>query len=355
MSAHIFHIPFISSNPSLTLHAIVQRSPKPGASAAEDYPTLKHYTTTDALFADADVDVVVVGTTPDSHFALTKAALEAGKHVLVEKPFVPTSAEADTLTALAREKGRVLCVYQNRRWDLDFLTVRKLIADDTLGRLVEFETHFDRFRADKPETWKGMLGMNGGGGVLYDLGTHLVDQVFVLFGMPTGVSAKFLNQREGRMVTGTGGIDDEPDSVSLVLSYADTGLLVYVRVGVMSVEARQPRYWIRGTKGSFLKHCLDPQEDQLKAGMKASDPAFGFEDADKAGTLCVIGAGGVVEQKTFPPVEPETYRKFYELFANSLETGREEDVPVPGAQAAMVLRILEAARESVKTGAEVKP
>lgn len=352
LSAKVFHIPFIGLTKNLVLHSIVQRSPKTGDSAVEDYPDIKHYTSVEPFFQNPDVDVVVVSTPPNTHFNLVKTALESGKHVMVEKPFVPTAAEANELVALARQQKRVLCVYQNRRWDSDFLTVQKLLRDGTLGRTLEFETHFDRQRPEKPTTWKGTLSMSHGGGVVYDLGTHLLDQVFVLFGVPSTVSAKFVNQREGRLVSGATP-EEEPDSVTALLSYADTGLLVHVRMAVISVETKQMRYWVRGTKGSYHKDGLDPQEDQLRAGGKASDANFGYEDASRAGTLCIAQEGNGAMEKAFPSVEPETYRRFYELFGNSVESGNEADVPVPASQAAQVLAIIEAIRESAKTGKDV--
>ncbi|KAL2018010.1 hypothetical protein VTK56DRAFT_1326 [Thermocarpiscus australiensis] len=365
LSAKVFHIPFIALTPSLTLHSIVQRSPTPANSARQDHPTVRHHTAVDPVLADPDVHVLVLCTPPDTHAALARAALAAGKHVLVEKPFVPTAAEAAELAALARARGRVLCVYQNRRWDADFLTVRRLLAEGTLGRVVEFETHFDRLRiaaptgaAGKAAGWKAGLRMKDGGGPLYDLGSHLIDQVFVLFGMPSGVYGRFVRQREGRLVTGEGGAagdegDQEPDSVTAVLSYAETGMLVYVRIGVVSVESKQVRFWVRGTKGSYHKTGLDPQEDWLRGGGKATDAEFGREDESKYGRLCVLTDGGAVEDRVCPTVEPETYLKFYELFARAVESGKEEDVPVPASQAAQVLRIIEAIRESARTGREV--
>ncbi|KAK3984775.1 hypothetical protein QBC44DRAFT_9348 [Cladorrhinum sp. PSN332] len=358
LSAKVFHIPFIALTPTLTLHSIVQRSPIPGVnSAPEDHPTLKHHTSPEPLLSDPEVDVIILCTPPDTHYPLARSALQNNKHVLVEKPFVPSSAEADELSLLARQQNRVLCVYQNRRWDSDFLTVQSLLREGTtLGRIVEFETHFDRLRLAKPATtWKSSLRINQAGGVLYDLGSHLLDQVFVLFGMPTGVTGKLVNQREGRIVNGDGSEEQEPDSVTAVLSYRETGLLVYVRAGVASVESKQPRFWVRGTKASYHKSGLDPQEDWLRAGGKATDAGFGKEGEDRYGKLCVLTEEGKVEERVCPTVEPETYIKFYELFAKSLASGKEEDVPVPGSQAAQVLRIIEAVRESAKTGREVAP
>ncbi|KAK4181545.1 hypothetical protein QBC36DRAFT_317816 [Triangularia setosa] len=359
LSAKVFHIPFIQLTPSLKLHSIVQRTPKPGNSAPEDYPDLKHYTTPETLIADPDVDVVVLCTPPNTHYSLACSALLNNKHVLVEKPFVPTSKEADELTELARQQKRVLCVYQNRRWDSDFLTVQQLLREDKLGRIVEFETHFDRLRLTAPakgSTWKAGLKMDEAGGVLYDLGSHLLDQVYVLFGMPDGVTGRFVNQREGRIVTGDGSEEQEPDSVTAILSYKDKGLLVFVRAGVACVETKQMRFWVRGTKGSYHKSGLDPQEDHLRSGGRATDKDFGKESEDKFGRLCVVGTNGKVEDQVCPTVEPETYVRFYDLFAKAVGgSGMEEDVPVPASQAAQVLRIIEAVRESVKTGSEVAP
>ncbi|KAI1336353.1 oxidoreductase family protein [Xylariaceae sp. FL0016] len=350
LSASVFHIPFITTTPSLTLHSILQRKPSDSSSAPRDYPDLKHHTSLDTLLADAELDVVVVTTPPETHFPFTRAALEAGKHVFVEKPFVPSVAEADELIRLAESQHRRVCVYQNRRWDSDFLTVRRLLAEGRLGRVVEFETHFDRYRAAAPTNWKGALRTAQGGGPLYDLGSHLLDQAYALFGMPVGVFAKLVSQRDGALV-GPANPDLEPDSVNITMTYAD-GMIAHVRIGVLSVETRQPRFWIRGTKASYHKHGLDTQEPQLRAGMKTSDPEFGREPPECDGKLMVMGNEGQVSEENCPNVVPETYGKIYELFAQSL-SGK-GDVPVPATQARDVLRIIEAARESAKTCREIQ-
>ncbi|RYC54706.1 hypothetical protein CHU98_g11502 [Xylaria longipes] len=332
------------------LHSILQRNPKPESSAPEDYPNLQHFRSMESFLADAALDVVVLTTTPNTHFPLAQQALNAGKHVFVEKPFVPSSSEASELNRLAEEKGLLICVYQNRRWDSDFQTVRKLHSEGTLGRIYEFETHFDRYRTAKPTTWKGELGMSQGGSALYDLGTHLVDQVYVLFGMPSSVSAKLVSQRDGRVLSPQDQ-SVEPDSVNLQLFY-DPGLIVYVRIGVMSVETRQARFWVRGTKGSYHKDGLDPQEDQLKAGMKTSDAQFGRDSEAWHGRLVTVGEDEKMSEKVLPNVEPVTYRKIYELFGEALRG--KGPVPVPALEARDVLRILEAARESSLTRREVQ-
>lgn len=353
LSAKVFHIPFVGVAKGLKLHSIVQRSPVEGNSAPADHPSLKHFTSIDAMLADPEIDLVVLSTPPNTHFDLAKKIIEAGKHVLAEKPFVPTSAQADILVKLAREKNKLLCVYQNRRWDADFLTVQHLIKEDKLGRLYEFETHYDRYRAEKPTNWKGTMSMTEGNGALYDLGTHLIDQVYVLFGKPTVAYGKFVNQRDGKIVSGDGNPDQDPDSINAVLSYNERGLVVYVRIGILSVESKQPRFWVRGIKGSYHKAGIDAQEPQLKSGMKITDAGFGVDEAVYDGTVELIQEDGSVKDFTYPNVKPDTYLKLYDHLAKALASGKEKDLPVPASQAAEVLRIIEAIKESARTGAEV--
>lgn len=350
LSAKVFHLPFITITPTFKLHSILQRNPQPSSSAPKDYPDISHFRSYEPFLADAALDVVVLSTTPDTHFPMAQQALDAGKHVFVEKPFVPTAAEADALIRLAQQKGRLICVYQNRRWDGDFRTVRELLAGKALGRVYEFETHFDRYKAERPTSWKGELGMARGGSALYDLGTHLVDQVYVLFGMPRGVFAKLVNQREGRVLSAEDP-DVEPDAVTMQLFYGD-GLIVHVRIGVLSVESKQARFWIRGTKGSYHKFGLDTQEDQLKAGMKTTDARFGREGEEWHGRLVTIGEDESVREQVWPNVEPVTYRKIYELFGEALNG--KGPVPVPASEARDVLLILEAAQKSSLTSREVQ-
>jgi predicted dehydrogenase len=344
MSAKVFHIPLIQVTPAFKLHAIVQRTPKPNDDAAKDHPSSKIYHSATEMFADPLIDIVVITTTPDTHFSFAKSALEFGKHVLVEKPFVPTSSEAQQLIEISQKTGKLICVYQNRRWDTDFLTVQKLIGDDKLGRVVEFETHFDRYKPVRPESWKGTLGMDHAGGVVYDLGTHLLDQAYVLFGMPKSVTAIFSNQRNDG--------EAEPDSITVMLGYGADGALVTAKAGVICVETEQLRYWVRGTKGSFKKFHLDVQEDQLKAGLKPGNKSFGIENDDSSGKLVVL-EGDKPKSSIFKNVEPKTYAALYDGFAKAIEGGGENAVPVKASEARDVLKIIEAARESAKTGKTV--
>lgn len=281
--------------------------------------------------------------------------------MFVEKPFVPSSSEASTLIELARSRGRLLCVYQNRRWDSDFLTVQKLIADPTvLGRVVELDTHFDRYRPEKPaaaSSWKASLELERGGTAVYDLGAHLVDQAYVLFGSPRSVFAKFLAQRDGAISgpAATTKVEDlDIDGVAAHLYY-DGGLIVNVRISVISAEVRQPRFWVRGSRGSYRKFGLDPQEAQLRTpgGPRPGDAEYGRETAEWHGKLAVVGEDGAVTERDYPTVEPETYGRIYERFGEALRSGKEADVPVPASQARDVLRIIEAMKESAKSGREV--
>lgn len=256
LSAKIFHIPLILALPeAYTLHSIVQRTPTATDDAAKDHAGIRPYRSVDAMLADADVDLVIVSSTPGTHYAFTKQALDAGKHVVVEKPFMPTSSEAKELADLAKEKKLLLSVYQNRRWDLDFLTLKRVLDEGKLGEVAEFETHYDRFRPELPaaqpgerKSWK--LETGAGHGVLYDLGSHLIDQVYALYGAPKSVTGFVQVQKRGLKMG-----DCAADGCTVLLRYGDEEeeMLVTVKSSSISASGEQLRYWIKGTKGSFKK------------------------------------------------------------------------------------------------------
>ena len=248
MSAKTFHIPLVLALPKdFNLYGIVQRTPKPEDDASKDHPTAKSWRSVEEVYKDAEVDVVIVTSIPATHFEMCKAALEAGKNVVVEKPFVPTVEEADELIAIAKKAGKLLTVYQNRRWDSDYLTVCKVMEQGLLGDLVEFESHYDRHRPEPPvNTWKGEEGPAHGS--IYDLGTQLIDQIYHSFGMPERVTGFVGNQR--RNVEG-----GAPDSHMVLLHYKH--MLVTVKAAIISPEEEQLRFWIRGTQGSFKKVSKD--------------------------------------------------------------------------------------------------
>ncbi|EAL91896.1 hypothetical protein KXX16_009345 [Aspergillus fumigatus] len=340
-SAKIFHIPFVTEVPQFKLYAIVQRTPKPEDDAEKDHPGIKSYRTAEDMIKDAAVDVVIITTAPDSHYALAKLALENGKHVVCEKPFTPTSEEANDLVTLAQQRNRLLAVYQNRRFDADFVTLTKLVKNGSLGRVVEFETHFDRHRPEEPPAdvskWKNKV--IPGGSAIYDLGSHLLDQAVQLMGMPDRITGFVGSQR----AVNTTGFED---SFTVLLHY-NNGLLVTAKAGVVSPEEKQLRYWVRGEKGSFKKFHLDIQEDQLKAGMRPGDNGYAREPSDRYGTLTTIQDGKPVAE-IFPTVEPPTYTEYYRKFARAL--AGEGDLPASGAEAAKVIRLIELAKESSKLG-----
>ncbi|KAJ9494757.1 hypothetical protein H2202_009833 [Exophiala xenobiotica] len=339
LSAKTFHIPFIKAVPDLNLYAIVQRSPKPDEDASKDHPNIKLYHSADDLVKDDQVHVVIVTTAPDLHLQMAKAALLAKKHVVVEKPFTPTSAEAQELVDTAKAQGVLLTVYQNRRWDSDFLTVKKYVQDGTLGRIAEFETHFDRHRPEPPTgTWKA--NPTPGNGAVYDLGTHLMDQIVHLFGMPQRVTGFVGSQRE---VNPTG----LEDSCTVLLHYP--GMLATVKAGVVSPEVNQLRFWVRGVNGSFKKFHLDPQEDQLrKQGLGPGNQGYGLEPEERYGTLNLCKDGKIVSEVA-PTVKPPTYVEYYRRLAAAL-SGDASQIPVPPEEAVGVIRLVELARESSRLG-----
>ncbi|KAI9788117.1 MAG: hypothetical protein M1835_002458 [Candelina submexicana] len=360
LSAKIFHLPFVLALPSdFIFHAIVQRNPQPDNDAQKDHPGIKSYRSTEELVKDENVDIVIVTTGPETHYELTVLALKAGKHVVVEKPFTPTSKEADELVTLAKKQDRLLTVYHSarnpsfkhqtthqgkltqptdRRWDSDFLTLSHLITNNSLGRIVEFEIHFDRHRPEIPApTWKTTTGPTGG--AVYDLGTHLIDQVVYTFGLPQRITGFVGAQRRGD----TGGYED---SCTVLMHYGG-GLLATVKAGVVSPETAQLRFWVRGEKGSFKKFHLDCQEEQLKAGLRPGDKDYGIESEDHHGILST-SQNGHITQEVYPTVNPPTYVEYYRQLAKALSG--EGDVPVKGEDASAVIRLIELARESSKLG-----
>ncbi|KAH6889242.1 oxidoreductase [Thelonectria olida] len=343
-SAKVFHIPFLTASPSFTVHAIVQRT---GDAAKEAHPESIIYRSTDELFEDKNVDFVVVCTPVETHFDMATRALNAGKHVVVEKPFCPTSEECNQLIDLAKAEGKLLTVFQNRRWDVEFLTLQKVIAEGHLGRIVEFSSHYDLFLNELPSFWPGMLSQPGGS-LLHGLGTHIIDQMLVLFGSPSKITG-FLQCHHQ---------EDVEDAFTVLFQYPG-GLVVTLKSTLCSTENNQLRFWIRGKNGSFKKYHIDPQEPQINAGMKVDDPEFGKEDESRYGILTVAEKpdeehtqarfeAGRLKESVYPNVPPQTYSKYYELFAAALEG--KGGVPVKPEDARDGIRIIELAKESSQNG-----
>jgi scyllo-inositol 2-dehydrogenase (NADP+) len=270
-------------------------------------------------------ELVVVASPNDSHFPLAREALERGKHVIVDKPFTVTVEEANGLIALAREAQRMLTVFHNRRWAADFLTLRRVLPK--LGELFLVEANWDRFRPEVRERWREQPGP--GAGLLADLGPHMIDEILQLFGMPDAISADILAQRPGASVD---------DYFDLRLDYDSRR--VCLRASSLVSDPR-PRFAVHGSGGSFVKHGLDPQEAQLKAGMDPRDPGFGIEE--RSGTLTL--PDGSIEQM---PTERGRYLDFYKAVVAAIDEGA--PVPVDPANARDGLLLIDLARRAAQSG-----
>ena len=324
LSGQSFHAPIISAVPGLELVAIFQRS---GDLAQQRYPQARVVRSLDEFLKDERVRLCVVATPNESHFPIARQCLETGRDVVVDKPFAVTSDEARQLMRLAEERGRLLSVYQCRRYDGDFQTVRKLFEAGTLGRIVTFESHFDRFRPTLKNAWREKPGP--GAGMLYDLGPHLIDQAMQLFGLPQRITADIRCDREGSLVD---------DAFDLRLDYP--GMRAILRSTMMAC-AHATRFVIHGTGGSFLKNALDPQEEPLRRGVVPGGPGWGEDPESHWGTLYVAGGPSAGEKvKT----EAGDYRKFYANVRDAM-LGQAELAVTP-IQAMQVIRAIELAIQS---------
>lgn len=317
-----FHAPLIHAVPELDLAAIVTSR---ADAVRERYRQVNVVPEVATLLADPAIELVVVSTPNDTHFPLARAALEAGKHVVIDKPFANSVAEAEALVALAETQGKMLSVFHNRRWDSDFLTVKKLLDQGALGDVTLYEARWDRFRPALRDSWHETAGP--GGGVLIDLGPHLIDQTLALFGPPESVTADIIAQREGSLVD---------DYFDLTLHY---GRMRALLSSASIIPAPRPRFAAHGTKASFVKHGLDPQEMQLRGGGRADDPGHGIEDPAGYGVL--TSSDGTRQSIVS---ERGDYRLFYSGVARAI--ARHVPPPVSPSDALAGLRIIELARQS---------
>jgi predicted dehydrogenase len=326
MVARVFHAPLISSVEGLELAAVIERTTN---KAAERYPSIITYRSLEAMLANDSLGLFVVATPSQSHFEVASQILRAGKNVIVDKPMCTTSAEIAQLMELAAAHKALLIPFHNRRWDSDFQTIQKLLHEGSLGRLVYYESHFDRWRPDPPadRLWKEDPAS---GGVLLDLGAHLADQALTLFGRPEAVSAEVLCEREWARAY---------DSFTLRMRYP--GFLVVLGANCLTTPSR-PRFHLRGTKGNYLKLGLDPQEAALNKVTRIDDPAWGKEPAAEWGTLHVDVNGSTVT-RSIEPI-PGNYRLYYAGVRDAL-LGK-SPAPVPAVAAWRVARLLEWALES---------
>lgn len=326
MSGSVFHAPFIANHAGFELYAIVQRS---SDSALERYPSVKIMRSYEELLADKSIQLIIVNTPDVTHYDFVKQALQANKHVVVEKPFVFTVCEGEELIALAKARNRMLCVYQNRRWDGDFLTIKQILKSGSLGRIVEFQSAYQRYRNYiQSGTWKEKADCRVG--LTYNLGSHMLDQAVTLFGIPQAVYADIDKLREGTQVD---------DYYHIQLLYPQ--VKVTLRAGYLMRE-ETPRYYIHGTKGSFIKYGLDPQEEALKIGLSPTTPNWGADEECTFGTLNTELNGLHFRGKI--KTLSGNYMNFYEDVYQSLKSGRKPQTDA--ATVLPVIRIIEAAFES---------
>ncbi|CAO96812.1 oxidoreductase [Erwinia tasmaniensis] len=320
-----FHAPLISGTSGMELAAI---SSSDAGKVHAGYPSMRVVSDPQQLFNDPSLELIVIPTPNDTHFPLAKAALNAGKHVVVDKPFTVTLSQAHELEALANAKGLLLSVFHNRRWDSDFLTLKALLADGALGDVRYFESHFDRFRPEVHQRWREQKG--AGSGIWFDLGPHLIDQALQLFGSPVAIHLDIANLRPGAVTT---------DYFHATLIYPQRRVILH---GSMLVAAESPRYQVHGTHGSFVKYGLDPQEQSLKAGARLPQEEWGYDMRD--GVLTVVEGDGMVE-KTLLTI-PGNYPAYYAAIRDAVNGAGEN--PVKVAEAIQVMELIELGLQSAE-------
>jgi scyllo-inositol 2-dehydrogenase (NADP+) len=345
LAGRVFHAPFVSAVPGLQLSTIFQRS---GDTPQAAYPGA-HIVRSLQDLLNSDVSLIVVATPNATHFEFAKAALQAGKHVVVDKPVTGTSEEAAELDTLARSMGLLFAPFHNRRWDGDFLTLKKLIAEGTLGRVASLESHFDRFRpVQRQGTWKEQAGDTHS--LLMDLGPHLIDQALALFGRPDSVWG---SSRADRDVT------EIQDAFDIALRYTveQKPLTVWLRSTMLAADPSS-RFLVHGTKGSFRKLGVDPQEPAIVSGAKVppmADESWLHESESAWGTLTI--APNPAEPAKLERTQVETLRGDYRNFYANVRDAVRGNSPlaVTGQDAVRTLRVIEMVLESSRTGASLKP
>ncbi|NOU94340.1 oxidoreductase [Paenibacillus sp. LMG 31456] len=326
-SGRTFHAPVITCVPDLMLAAVVERHT---TNSKERYPWVKVVSDVRDLYKDDIIDLVVVTTPSTDHYLFVKDALLAGKHVIVEKPFTTTSAEADELIALAKEQAKVLSVFHNRRWDGDFLTIHELLKQELLGNVTECEFHWDRYNPIAAMgKWRNSDSQ--GAGVFYDLGVHFLDQALCLFGLPQTIRADIRIQRESSLAD---------DYFDVTLGY-ESGLKVNLQSSQL-VREPSPRYILHGTKGSFIKYGIDPQEEALKRGLTPASSGWGMEPAELWGKLNTYIGGLHVEGRI--ETLQGSYTSYYQNIADHIRGISELEVKPEQARSA--IRLIELALQS---------
>lgn len=328
MSGLVFHGPALKVNPGFNVVSVLERSKN---ISKQMFPDVRIDRSFDEILNNEAIELVIINTPDKFHYEMARLALLKGKHIVVEKPVTLKSKQAEELVQIAREKDLVFTVYQNRRWDGDFRTVQKVLAENKLGRLIEFESHYDRYRTFiTPDTWKEEGGEFAG--VLYNLGSHMVDQVYVLFGKPLAVTAHLKIVRTGGVVT---------DYYDIRLEYK--GFSAIVKCSYL-VKNPGPRYSIYGEFGTFHKWGIDPQEELLKAGNLPIGNDWGKEPESEWGTI-VYQENGIDFNEKIETL-PGNYNLFYNNVFDAIRNGA--DLLVRPEDAVEVLKIVEACLESNK-------
>ncbi|TVQ85990.1 MAG: oxidoreductase [Bacteroidetes bacterium] len=334
MSGLVFHGPLLHADNCFELTKVLERTKNESVKKYPNIQVVRHF---DELCKDDSIELIIVNTPDHTHYELCKKALEHNKHVVVEKPFTQKYSEAIELIELAEQRNLLLSVFQNRRWDGDFLTVKKVISEKLLGRLVSYEAHFDRFRNFiQPETWKE--DAYTGTGTLFNLGSHLIDQALVLFGKPDAVTADI------RALRSNSSIDD---TFELWLHYPQ------VRVSLSAsylVREPGPRFELHGTEGSFLKWGIDPQEEELKKDAVPGSIGWGEEPESEFGLLHTTLDGKDIKERI--ATIPGDYTAFYNNIYRAIRRG--EKLAVEPGEAAMVIKIIEAAFLSQNEKRQIK-
>lgn len=342
ISGRVFHAPLIQADDSYALEAIVTSDPGRAAEARKIYPNAEIIARPEELFSRLErgnlgLDLVVIGTPPVNHKKLATAALECGLHVVVDKPFVPTSDDGEELIAAAAAASRCLTVFQNRRWDGDFLTVQQLIREGKLGEVRSFESRFEWWMPEGFGNWRDKALLAEGGGILHDLGAHLIDQAIQLFGPVAEVYGE--TSRHGDSSQS----DADQEAFLSLLHQSGTRSRLW-----MNGQAAQPgpRFHIMGSRAAYTKWGLDGQEKALAKGQLPTDVQYGIEPPENWGRIGVAGDG------TSVPTTNGDYRQFYKQLAQALQAGR--PAPVDPRDAVEVLKIIERSRQQ-KTASLLMP
>jgi predicted dehydrogenase len=335
MSGQIFHAPFINVHPHFELTAICERTK---SLSKGSYPNVTTVRSIEELLSIGDLELVVVNTPDATHYEFSKQALEAGKHVIVEKPFTLTVAEGEQLIRLANKKSLMLCVFQNRRWDADFLTVTEIVKNKTLGKLVEFESVYARYRNEVPvKTWKELEGS-----ITYNLGSHLIDQCLTLFGKPESVFADISKLRDHTMI-------DDYFNIHLYGCELFPDLKITLKASYLMKEP-EPRFVLHGTLGSYVKRGFDKQEELLKSGAVPSTHDWGVETEEEWGDINAEINGKVLKGKY--PSRRGNYLYFYESVYQHLRNA--QPLPTIAENVLLSIRVIETAFESAKKREMIK-